>query len=57
MGTRLTFCDEKVEHCQDDSVAREHVIAAGAHALNGHAEASPDVDRLLELQPRVSVGL
>lgn len=41
-SSRCIFSYEKVEKCNDNGVAAEHVIAASPYALQRHSEARPN---------------
>ena len=53
----LTLGDEEVEQREHYRMAAEHVVAAGAHALDGHAAALPDEVRLVDALHPAAVGL
>ncbi len=48
--------DEEVEEGEGAGVAAEHVVAAGADALQGHPRAGPDGVGAVQLVPNVAVG-
>ena len=48
-----TLCVEEVQHGDDHSMATEHVVTTGAHALQRHAKTTPDLEGPLHFRPDV----
>lgn len=53
----LTLGDKEVEHCEDDSMAAEHVVPTCMHTGQGHPKTTPDGHGPLQFGPHVAINL